>query len=421
MGFWHDKRVVVGISGGIAAYKAPALIRRFREQGAEVTVVVTKAALEFVTRLTLQTVSDRPIYDDLFSLSQEQDMGHIRLAQEADLVVVAPATANLLAKMANGLADDLLSTLLLARLGPVLVAPAMNGAMWRHPATCRSVETLKSDGIAFVGPGHGSLACGDVDTGRLVDDTVIIEAGRRILEPNILAGRTVLITAGPTREAVDPVRYMTNRSSGKMGWAIAKAAVRAGAEVTLIHGPVSQPPIAGIQMIAVQSAEQMYHAVQDHWQVSDVAVFAAAVADYRSKYQATEKIKKEKKGNQLSVEMIQNPDILASVAQWRKEAGAGPLLMGFAAETGQALEKAQRKMVRKGCDLMVVNDVAEPGVGFDVDTNRVVVLDQAGRNLSWPLGTKNWIGTQLINVVARVLNGQGMDVMTEAPPDERVK
>ncbi|MBF0154745.1 MAG: bifunctional phosphopantothenoylcysteine decarboxylase/phosphopantothenate--cysteine ligase CoaBC [Magnetococcales bacterium] len=401
MGFWAHRHVVLGIGGGIAACKSLDVIRRLREAGAEVTVVVTAAALEFVTRVTLQTLSGQMVHDALFNLDQERTMDHIRLARTGDLLVVAPATADLLARMAAGMANDLLSTVLLARRGPVLVAPAMNTAMWEHPATQRNCATLRADGVHFVGPASGPLACGEQGPGRLVESDVLMEAMVRVLAPKPLAGWTILVTAGPTREELDPVRFLSNHSSGKMGWAVAQAALRAGAEVILVHGPVAMSPPWGAHAIPVTSAREMDAAARQYWPTCQAAVLTAAVGDYRPANRESLKIKKSVDHPSITLNLMQNPDILAGLVAMRQP---GQMVVGFAAETGpQAVALGQQKLARKKCDLLVVNDVLESGSGFGVDTNRVTLLTPDGGEECWPLLDKEAVADRLMEKLVRRL------------------
>ncbi|MEO5346186.1 MAG: bifunctional phosphopantothenoylcysteine decarboxylase/phosphopantothenate--cysteine ligase CoaBC [Magnetococcus sp. YQC-9] len=410
MNFWSGKRIVVALSGGIAAYKSLELIRRLREAGASVTPVATPDALRFVTPLTLQALSGMPAQSELFAPSEPDGMDHIRLAREADLVIVAPATANLLARMAQGQADDLLTALLLARRGPVLVAPAMNPAMWDHPATRRNARTLTEDGIHFVGPEPGAMACGEEGVGRMAEPATILDAAQRLLTPKILAGRWVLITAGPTREELDPVRYLSNHSSGKMGWAIAQAAFFAGARVDLVHGPVALAPIAGVTHHPVESACDMLNAVLSVWlrnrcgqPLCDAAILSAAVADYRPETRHIDKIKKGAEATDLSLSLTPNPDILAMLSAWsgiRLKDGRQRVVVGFAAETGQALARGQEKRARKGCDLMAINDVSAQGSGFGSDTNAVTLIGRDGFAEPWPLLPKEQVAERLIQHVA---------------------
>lgn len=400
MEFWQGKRVVVGIGGGIAACKSLELLRRLHTGGARLEVVLTAAGLRFVTPLAAQALSGGPVHHDLFDLEQERQMGHIRLAREAELVVVAPATADLMAKLAGGHADDLLTALLLARRGPVLLAPAMNSAMWSHPATRRNLAQLRADGLHLVGPESGPLACGETGVGRLAEVEEILETARRLLTPTPLAGHRILVTAGPTREELDPVRYLGNHSSGRMGFAVALAALRAGARVTLIHGPVevSLPP--GADAVAVTSAAQMQQAVLEHWPHCRAGVFAAAVADYHPRQRHPLKTKKGSQGESWLLELEQTADILAQVVARRQP---GQVVLGFAAETGDAVAKGREKLARKGCDLLAVNDVSEAGSGFQVATNRLTLLDREGGLEEWPLMSKEAAGERLVAALARRL------------------
>ncbi|MBF0349208.1 MAG: bifunctional phosphopantothenoylcysteine decarboxylase/phosphopantothenate--cysteine ligase CoaBC [Magnetococcales bacterium] len=411
MQFWLNKEIALVVGGGIAACRILDLIRGLKSQGAGVSVIGTPAATRFVTPLTFQAISGRPFHGDLFDPTLEGGMDHIRLAREADLVIIAPATADLMAKMAHGLANDLASAMLLARKGPILAAPAMNVAMWEHPATQRNVATLARDGVFFCGPDSGSLACGEEGAGRLATVDTIIETARRLLEAKPLAGRQILLTAGPTREEIDPVRYVSNHSSGRMGWGIALAALRAGARVTLVHGPVHLPPPLGAQTIAVTSAREMYTAVIDLWeqhhasQTLDAAIMTAAVADFRPVARSPEKIKKNGSSS-LSLELEANPDILLELGKRRLAANPDrrqPVIVGFAAETGAALKRGREKMARKKCDLLVINDLLEEGAGFGVATNRVTVLNHLGQEEVWPLMSKDAVGARLIQTITTLL------------------
>ncbi|MEO5339416.1 MAG: bifunctional phosphopantothenoylcysteine decarboxylase/phosphopantothenate--cysteine ligase CoaBC [Magnetococcus sp. MYC-9] len=425
MGFWSDKYVAVAIGGGIAAYKTLELLRLLREEGAHVVVITTAAALHFVTPLTLQALSGHLVRSDLFTPNESDGMDHIRLAQEAALLIVAPATADILARMAGGHGDDLLTTALLARRGPVLLAPAMNSAMWEHPATQRNVRQLREDGIDLVGPETGHLACGDHGQGRMSEAATILEAGRRLLSPKPWQGRRVLITAGPTQEELDPVRYLSNRSSGRMGWAICHAALRAGARVTLVHGPVALPPPWGAETVAVLSAQQMHEAVLQLWEGWEAdasplaaAILTAAVADFRPATRQTTKIKKNGATAETltRLTLTQNPDILATLAAragyLAEQNQPAPLIVGFAAETSgsEASEAAlramaQAKLASKGCDLLLVNDVLAPGCGFGSLTNRVTLLHRSGNVQTWPLLDKEQVGERLMDYLNALLEG----------------
>ena len=389
------KSILLIIGGGIAAYKSLELIRLLTGRGIGVTAIMTKAAEEFVTPLSVASLSGNKVYSDLFSLTDETEMGHIELSRSADLVVVAPATADLFAKMATGLANDLASTTLLATDKPVLVAPAMNVRMWHHAATTRNIRTLMNDGVHVVGPNAGDMACGEFGLGRLAEPAEIVAAIEVLLSPGPkpLAGKHVLITAGPTREAIDPVRYISNHSSGKQGYAIAEAAVKLGAQVTLVSGPVSLPIPPGAGMMPVQTADEMLKAVQSALP-ADIAIFTAAVADWKVTEAAGEKIKKKNDGTMPSLTFAENPDILKTIASLKT--GRPKLVVGFAAETERVIEHAKSKLAKKGCDLIVANDVsADQGV-FGGEANTVHIVSSAGVE-SWPKLTKSEVATRLLN------------------------
>ncbi|NGZ05641.1 MAG: bifunctional phosphopantothenoylcysteine decarboxylase/phosphopantothenate--cysteine ligase CoaBC [Magnetococcales bacterium] len=413
MNFWYGKHIVIGLGGGIAAYKTLELIRTLRTAGARITPVPTPAALHFVTPLSLQALCGERVRDALFLPEAPDGMDHIQLARQADLVIVAPATADLLARMAQGLADDLLTTLLLARRGPVVVAPAMNPAMWEHPATRRNVTTLQEDGVQFIGPEAGAMACGDEGIGRMAAPVTILEAARRALTPKTLTGRRLLITAGPTREAMDPVRFISNHSSGKMGWEIALAALRAGAEVELVHGPVTLPAPMGACCHAVDSARAMLDAVVPLWLDTtdrpgcDVAILTAAVADFRPTEQRQNKIKKSSGIQESTLELTLNPDILAMLSAWSGVAtrsGRQRIVVGFAAETDAPLIHGREKLARKGCDLMAINDVSAAGSGFGTDTNAVTLIGRDGRTEPWPLLPKEQVAERLIQTITNLIH-----------------
>lgn len=393
-----EKRVLLIVGGGIAAYKALELVRLLRKAGVSVRAVLTRAGENFVTALSLQALTEDRVYTDLFSLTDEHEMGHIELSRGADLVVVAPATANLLAKAANGLADDLASTVLLATDKPVLYAPAMNVRMWLHPAVVRNVAQLGADGAAFVGPDDGEMACGEHGPGRMAEPDAILAEVLRRLGPTDrpLAGRRALVTAGPTFEPVDPVRGLTNRSSGKQGFAVAAALADLGAETVLIAGPVALPTPPGVRRIDVETALQMHAACRDALPV-DVAVCAAAVADWRPETVAPAKVKKTGAAP-AAISLVENPDILADLAK------PGPkrprLVVGFAAETGPAEAEARTKLAAKGCDWIVANDVSA-GV-FGADDNTVVLVKADGAQL-WPRAPKTEIARRLARKIAETL------------------
>ena len=394
-----NKRILLIIGGGIAAFKSLDLIRRLRDQGAEVIPVLTHAAEEFVTPLSTSALAAHKVYRDLFDLTDEAEMGHIELSRAADLVVVAPATADLMAKMAHGLANDLASTLLLATDKRVLIAPAMNVRMWGHPATQRNLATLRGDGALVVGPDEGNMACGEYGPGRMAEVPDIVTAVGSALGDGPLKGRHVLVTSGPTHEPIDPVRYIANRSSGAQGTAIAAALRDMGADVTFVTGPADVPPPMGVTSVPVQTAAQMAAAV-DAALPADVAVFAAAVADWRVENASDSKMKKNASGNAPALEFAENPDILASVAQRRENRPA--LVIGFAAETDDVVANATAKRVRKGCDWIVANDVS-PETGIMGGTeNRVVLISQDGAE-DWPRLPKDDVARMLAARIAQAL------------------
>lgn len=402
------KRILLIIGGGIAAYKALDLIRRLRERGVAVRPVMTEAAQRFVTPLAVGALAADHVFTDLFDRQDEQDVGHIRLAREADLVVVAPATADLMAKLANGLANDLASAVLLATDRPVLIAPAMNPRMWAHPATRRNRETLAGDGVAFVGPMKGEMAeSGEAGEGRMAEPLEIVAAIESLLEPAAkpLAGRRIIVTSGPTHEPIDPVRYIANRSSGKQGHAIAAALARLGGDVQLVSGPVTIPDPAGVSTTHVESARQMRDAVESLLP-ADAAIFVAAVADWRTADAAGEKIKKVAGKGAPALQMVENPDILAGVGHHARRPS---LVIGFAAETQDVLKNAEAKLERKGADLIVANDVSHdsgigPGGVMGGDRNRVRVVSKTGAE-EWPELTKGQVAERLAALVAERLKG----------------
>ncbi|BAT61733.1 coenzyme A biosynthesis bifunctional protein CoaBC [Variibacter gotjawalensis] len=390
------KRILLIISGGIAAYKSLDLIRRLRERGAKVRVVMTAAAQEFVTPLAVGAIAGERAFTDIFNQTDEFDIGHIRLARDTDIVVVAPASADLMAKAANGLANDLASTVLVATGAPVLMAPAMNPYMWAHAATKRNAAQLLKDGVTYVGPNAGEMAeSNEKGVGRMAEPLEIVAAVEKLLGGAVgkgpLAGKHVLITSGPTHEAIDPVRYIANRSSGKQGHAIAAAAAAAGARVTLVSGPVGVADPAGVAVVKVQSAREMVAAVEKALP-ADIAIFAAAVADWRVDNEGGQKIKK-KGGKPPSLTFVENPDILATIAQ--RKAKRPKLVIGFAAETEKVIEHAQAKLARKGCDFIVANDVSPTGGAMGGDTNRVHLVSAKGVE-TWPSQSKSDVARQLV-------------------------
>ncbi|BCJ92426.1 phosphopantothenate synthase [Terrihabitans soli] len=396
----QDQRILLIIGGGIAAYKSLDLIRRLKDQGAVVRAVLTEAGAQFITPLAVGAITGERVFTSLFDLADEQDVGHIRLARDTDLIIVAPATADLLAKMANGLANDLASTVLVATDRPVLVAPAMNPRMWAHAATTRNVGQLKSDGIQFVGPNEGAMAeRGESGLGRMAEPLEILAAAEAVLTSGkALAGRHVLVTSGPTHEPIDPVRMIANRSSGRQGHALAAAAARAGAKVTLISGPVSIQDPAGVQIVRVETAREMLDAVEKHLP-ADIAIFAAAVADWRVADAKDAKIKKGQKGPP-ELSLVENPDILATIAGRKKE--RPKLVVGFAAETQDVVENARAKLQRKGCDLIVANDVS-PATGImGGGCNSVHIVSKQGVE-SWPSLAKEDVAARLVTLFAGMM------------------
>ena len=385
------KNILVIISGGIAAYKSLDLIRRIRERGALVTPVMTKAAAEFVTPLSVSALAGEKVYQDLFDLTTESDMGHIQLSRSADLIVVAPASADLMAKMTNGMANDLASTLLLATDTPVLIAPAMNVRMWNHPATQRNLAQLNADGIMTVGPNPGDMACGEYGPGRMSEPLEIVDAIAAHFSPRPLAGHKVLVTSGPTHEPIDPVRYIANRSSGAQGTAIAAALRDLGADVRFVTGPADVPPPNGVHVIHVESAQDMFDAVKANLDVT-CAIFAAAVADWRVQNASGSKIKKQN-GALPDLSLSENPDILAHVAQLASNVRP-PLVIGFAAETDDVIENATAKRARKGCDWIVANDVS-PETGIMGGNENQIILVTDTRTDQWPRLSKDAVATKL--------------------------
>jgi phosphopantothenoylcysteine decarboxylase/phosphopantothenate--cysteine ligase len=393
------KRILLIIGGGIAAYKSLDLIRRLKERGAAVTPVLTRAAQEFVTPLSGAALAGEKVYTDLFSLTDEAEMGHIELSRAADLLVVAPATADLMAKMAGGHADDLASTLLMATDNCVLIAPAMNVRMWDQPATQRNMRVLRGDGVLVVGPNEGDMACGEYGPGRMSEPLEIVAAVEAAFGDGPLKGRHVLVTSGPTHEPIDPVRYIANRSSGAQGTAIAAALAALGARVTFVTGPASVPPPAGVAVIRVETAQEMLDAVERALP-ADAAVFAAAVADWRVEGASDRKIKKDGSGKPPVLTFAENPDILATVAG--RKAGRPGLVVGFAAETHDVVSHARAKRERKGCDWIVANDVS-PGTGIMGGTENAVTLVTAEGEETWPRMGKDEVARRLAQRMAEAL------------------
>lgn len=403
----QGKCVILGVTGGIAAYKAVELLRLLIKAGVEVHVVMTRSAQEFVTPLTFQTLSGNPVHTELFSLIQEQDIGHISLADRADLVLVAPATANLIGKVANGLADDLLTTTIMATRAKVLFAPAMNSNMWDNPIYQKNQERLETFGYHFIKPVYGDLACGWQGQGKLPDPQEIFNSAQALMGSHALEGKTVLVTAGPTREELDPVRFLSNYSSGKMGYAIACAARNRGAKVLLVSGPVSLPEPWGVETIQVVSAQEMYQAVMARAEQADLIVKAAAVADFRPVVRVGQKAKKGV-SESMTIELQRNPDILAELGK-RK----GPrILVGFAAETEELLKHAREKLESKNLDMIVANDVTQEGAGFNGDTNIVRFLTADGRLEELPKMTKEAVAEILLDRATALLESASVRVGT---------
>ncbi len=392
----QNKRILLGVTGGIAAYKAAEIIRRLRERGAEVRVVMTDAAKEFITPLTLQAVSGHIVANSMFDPQAEAGMGHIELAKWADLVLVAPATANVISRLTTGMGDELLTTLCLASPAPLAIAPAMNMQMYLHAATQNNLKVLAERGVHIWGPGVGSQACGDVGPGRMLDPMDIVEEVTKFLQPVPQTDLSFLITAGPTREAIDPVRYISNHSSGKMGFALAEAAAAIGAKVTLVAGPVNLPTPKGVKRIDVESALEMQSAVEAEVAQHPIFIGCAAVADYRMAEVAPQKMKKTEGQEGLSLQLIKNPDIIAGVAARTDK----PFVVGFAAETQDVARYALDKLQRKGMDMIAANDVSRAGQGFNADQNALTVFWADGQQ-ELPLASKQQVAQQLISLIIK--------------------
>lgn len=393
MAHLFNRNVLLGVSGGIAAYKSAELVRQLQERGATVRVIMTHGAQEFITPLTLQALSGNPVHTQLLDEEAELGMGHIELARWADLLLIAPATADLIARLCAGRADDLLTTVALATAAPLLLAPAMNQQMWQDNATASNISTLSGRGVRLVGPAVGQQACGDTGPGRMEEPATIADTAAGLFDSGLLAGKRVIITAGPTREALDPVRYISNNSSGKMGYALARAAVDAGAVTTLVSGPVALTPPDHVTHRGVQSAEDMLETCLELLPECDIFIACAAVADYRPATTENQKIKKS--GEEMTLQLVRNPDIVATVATSEH----APYTVGFAAETNDVLSYARDKMTRKGLDMIVANDVSDQSIGFNSEENAVTVL--------WPQGeqalgqaSKNDIARQIVALIA---------------------
>jgi len=390
------KKVLLGVSGGIAAYKTPELVRRLRDRGADVRVMMTEGAKAFITPLSLQAVSGYPVFDDLLDPAAEAAMGHIELAKWADLIVLAPATADLIARITAGMANDLVTTAVLATAAPVAIVPAMNQQMYRAAVTQENLVRLQARGLLIWGPDSGSQACGDIGPGRMLDPLAIVDHAVQWAAPvNDLQHLNIMIIAGPTREAIDPVRYISNHSSGKMGFAIAAAAAKRGARVTLVSGPVALPTPAGVKRVDVTSALEMQAAVMGEINAQHIFIASAAVADYRATEIADEKIKKQDDDEKVSLQLIKNPDIVAGVAALTQ---SRPFVVGFAAETQNVEEYARKKRARKNLDLICANDVSKAGHGFNSDTNALHLFWQEGEK-TLPLSDKSLLGQLLIDEI----------------------
>jgi phosphopantothenoylcysteine decarboxylase/phosphopantothenate--cysteine ligase len=396
----QGKHILLGVTGSIAAYKSVLILRQLVQAGAQVTVVMTSSAQQFIAPLTFQVLSRRPVFTSLFDPSDE--IRHLTLAEQVDLILIAPATANIIGKIANGIADDPLTTLVVASSSPIVIAPAMDGDMWNHPVLQRNISVLNGLGVHVVSPEEGPLASGKEGMGRLATESRIVEAvSSRLKKRGDLKGETVLVTAGPTREPIDPVRYITNRSSGKMGYALARAAQGRGARVILISGPTHLPTPAKVERISIQSAEEMREAVLRCWPEVTVLIMAAAVADYRPRRRAGQKIKKEKEA--LFLELEPTPDILSEV---RSQQGHRTLI-GFAAETEDVLNRARSKLEQKGLDLIVANDVTQEGAGFDLDTNIVTLIDAHGETTALPKLSKSEVAERILDRIKDMKSKMG--------------
>jgi phosphopantothenoylcysteine decarboxylase / phosphopantothenate---cysteine ligase len=390
--------IVLGVTGGIAAYKTPELVRRLRDAGADVPVIVTPNGTRFVSPLSLATVSEHGVIVDQWGDPEKGGVDHIELARWAELLLIAPATANVIAKLAVGIADDALSTYAIAHRAAIVIAPAMNWAMLQHPTVVQNVETLRRRGVEVIEPGSGPLAEGEEGPGRLADIPVIVERVQQLFRPKDLEGRSVLVTAGPTREPIDPVRYISNRSSGKMGYALAEAAQRRGAAVTLVSGPTSLVAPAGVNLTRVTTASQMHDAVMQNLASNQIVIKAAAVADFTPVAVAAQKIKKEQ-GNELTLTFEKVPDILSSIAA----ASPRPFIVAFAAETESLEANAREKLLRKKADLIVANDVADPSIGFDSDQNEVLVISRDGQTMKIEKAPKFVIANRILDLVVERL------------------
>ena len=394
-----NKNILLGVTGGIAAYKAAEIVRHLKKSGSSVRVVMTKSAEEFITPLTLQALSGNRVSRELLDAEAEAAMGHIELAKWADGILIAPATANTLARLSSGRGDDLLSAITLAFEGPISLAPAMNQAMWRDARTQENLKKLIDKGYILCGPGSGEQACGDVGLGRMLEPLEIMEIFSDSFKEGMLSGKSVLITAGPTKEPIDPVRFITNRSSGKMGYSLAEAAIDAGAIVTLITGPVDIEPPMKCNTIPVETAKEMHEAVMHHVNKKDIYIGTAAVSDYRPARKNETKLKKDDKGSPLILELVENQDILKSVSELDER----PFVVGFAAETNDLIKNAKTKFKNKGLDLIVANDVSDKSIGFDSDDNAVTLITKS-RNLAIEKESKRKIAKRIIKLIEEEIN-----------------
>ena len=388
-----NRQILLGITGGIAAYKSAELVRRLKDHGADVRVVMTAAAMEFITPLTLQALSGNPVHTALLDPEAEAGMGHIELARWADLILVAPASADFMARLASGRGDDLLTTLCLATPAPIALAPAMNQGMWRDPATQANADTLRQRGVALFGPAAGEQACGDIGPGRMLEAEQLAELAAGLFNSRALDGISLSITAGPTREAIDPVRYISNHSSGKMGYALAEAAADAGARVTLISGPTQLPCPPRVTRVDVISADDMYQASIANMGSCDIFIACAAVADYRPAHIEEQKIKKQ--NTSMHIELVRNPDIVSAVASHAQR----PFTVGFAAETQDVIHYAKGKLEKKNLDMIIANDVSDTRIGFNSDENSVTIIDPSGQQKLEQMG-KRQLAKQLIDLIA---------------------
>ncbi|MGB2253853.1 MAG: bifunctional phosphopantothenoylcysteine decarboxylase/phosphopantothenate--cysteine ligase CoaBC [Spongiibacter marinus] len=388
-----NRQILLGITGGIAAYKSAELVRRLKDHGADVRVVMTAAAMEFITPLTLQALSGNPVHTALLDPEAEAGMGHIELARWADLILVAPASADFMARLASGRGDDLLTTLCLATPAPIALAPAMNQGMWRDPATQANADTLRQRGVALFGPAAGEQACGDIGPGRMLEAEQLAELAAGLFHSRALDGISLSITAGPTREAIDPVRYISNHSSGKMGYALAEAAADAGARVTLISGPTQLPCPPRVTRVDVISADDMYQASMANMGSCDIFIACAAVADYRPVHIEEQKIKKQ--NTSMHIELVRNPDIVSAVASHAQR----PFTVGFAAETQDVIHYAKGKLEKKNLDMIIANDVSDTRIGFNSDENSVTIIDPSGQQKLEQMG-KRQLAKQLIDLIA---------------------